>query len=446
MNASLFLEYIDKYFRLVVGKITEKFNDKNVEQTLLHKTMLTEEYSADLNWGSTELNHSIVAADVVALDSSLPLKSRDKMGNATGKLPKLGLKMRKGEKLISDINVMIARGAQEATIAAKIFDDTTKVIKSIDVRKEIMFLQALSTGTCLVDSDDENTGTGIRVDYGYKDENKFKCVGKPWGQTDELPQDDIQQMFDKAQEDSNSIQHVYLSKKYFDLFRHSLQGKRLVASYNNIVITESTILPVPSRSAFLAALNDEFGATFHIVDEVFQVERADGTKVAVKPWEVANVVGVPAEQVGRLVYGTLAEETNPVAQVNYQKSGSHILVSKYSKTDPLEEFTSAQALCIPVIDGASGIYLLQANESGAVTVDPDTLSFEKAGGTKSVNFVCDSTVTATSSESWLTAEVSGSKVNATAGENASGKNRTAKITLTDSHGCTAVVNVSQAKA
>lgn len=177
MNASLFLEYIDKYFRLVVGKITEKFNDKSKEPTLLHKTMLTEEYSADLSWGATELNNSVVAADVVSLDSSLPLKSRSKISNATGKLPKLGLKMRKGEKLISDINVMVARGAEESAIAAKIFDDTTKVIKSMDIRKEIMFLQALSTGACLVEDDDENTGTGIRVEFGYKDENSFKCIG-----------------------------------------------------------------------------------------------------------------------------------------------------------------------------------------------------------------------------------------------------------------------------
>ena len=444
MNASLFLEYIDKYFRLVVGKITEKFNDKSQEQTLLHKTMLTEEYSADLNWGSTELNHSIVAADVVALDSSLPLKSRDKMANATGKLPKLGLTMRKGEKLISDINVMIARGAQEATIAAKIFDDTTKVIKSIDVRKEIMFLQALSTGTCLVDSE-ENNGTGIRVDFGYKDENKFKCVGKPWGQQDEKPVDDVQQLFDKAQEDSNSIQYVCISKKYFDLFRHSEQGKRLVASYNNIVVSESAVLPVPSRSAFQAALTDEYGAEFIVVDEVFQVENADGSKTAVKPWEVANVVGIPAMQVGRLVYGTLAEETNPVAQVNYQKSGSHILVSKYSKVDPLEEFTSAQALCLPVIDGAISIYMLTANESGAVTVDPDALSFGSAGGTESATYAGDTTVTATTSDAWLTAAIDGNKVNVTAAEN-TGKARSGKVTLSDAHGCTAVVNVSQAKA
>lgn len=58
MNPSLFIEYIDKYFRLVIGKITEKINGKKTEEQLLHKTMLTEEYSADLTWGSTELNTS----------------------------------------------------------------------------------------------------------------------------------------------------------------------------------------------------------------------------------------------------------------------------------------------------------------------------------------------------------------------------------------------------
>lgn len=442
MNASLFLEYINKYFRLVVGKITEKFNDKSQEQTLLHKTMLTEEYSADLTWGATELNHSIVAADVVALDSSLPLKSRAKISNASGSLPKLGLKMRKGEKLISDINVMIARGAEEATVAAKIFDDTTKVIKSIDVRKEIMFLQALSTGACLVESDDENTGTGIRVEFGYKDENKFKCKSGKWGKKGATPQDDIQQMFDKAHEDSNTISHVYLSKKYFDLFRHSEQGKLLVANFNNTLIIDKTLLPVPSRSTFLDALADEYGAQFHVVDAVFKVEKADGTKVAVKPWEEANVVGVPSDNVGRLVYGTLAEETNPVAGVNYQKSGSHILVSKYSKTDPLEEFTAAQALCIPVIDGADGIYTLEADKVG-MTVDKTSVSFPKSASNREINVTTDGTLTATSEADWLTLTVADGKVTAAATAN-TGEARTAEIVIESSKGYTATVTVEQA--
>ena len=196
MNQSLFLVLVEKFFALVVGRITEKFNGKKEEQTMLHKIMLTEEYSADLSWGSTELNHSVVAADVVSLDSSLPLKSRGKIGNASGKLAKIGVKFRKGEKDISDINVMRARGTDEATVVAKLFDDAPKCVRSMDVRKEIMFLQGLSTGQTLV-TEEDNDGSGVRVTFGYKAENIFHAQTSPWGEGDYNPIEDIRQMFDR---------------------------------------------------------------------------------------------------------------------------------------------------------------------------------------------------------------------------------------------------------
>ena len=385
MNASLFIEYIDKYFKPVISKITEKINGKSKEEALLHKTMLTEEYSADLSWNAAELNRSIVAADVVSMDSSLPLKRRDSFGVATGQLPKIGIKYRKGEKTISDINVMAARGADEATIAGKVFDDVTKVIKGIDTRTEIMFLQGLSTGQAVVD-DPDNAGTGIRVSYGYKDENKFSNLGEKWESAHggETPNDDVRQLFDKADADGNSIGLVMLSKRYFDLWRSSMQGKMLAASYNKQVYTDKQLLTVPSRQNFLEALEDEFGCAFQVVNSTFKLEKANGERVSVKPWEEANIVALPGDNVGRLVYGTLAEETNPVAGVSYQKSGSHILVSKYSKTDPLEEFTTGQSLCIPVIDGADGIYVLDANAAGTFTIDPKKVVFTAEGGTQDV--------------------------------------------------------------
>lgn len=362
MTKSLFFEIVEKYFKAVVGRITEKFNGKKEEQTLMHKTMLTEEYSADLSWGATTLNHSVVAADVVSLDSSLPLKSRGSISQASGKLPKVGMKFRKGEKDISDINVMLARGGNEALVVSKLFDDAAKCVKAMDVRKEIMFLEALSTGMILIKDDDDNTGTGIRVSFGYKEENSLYADTK-WGDEGYNPIEDIEKMFSKAAEDTNSIAHVYLSKAYFNLIRSSENGKKLVADFRGQIYQSVEMLSQPGRNAMLEALSDEFGATFHIVDSAFRTEKADGSHKSVKPWEEANIVGVPSEQVGRLVYGTLAEESNPVDGVQYQKSGSHVLLAKYSKTDPLEEFTAAQALCLPVIDGADGIYILHADKT-----------------------------------------------------------------------------------
>ncbi len=369
-QVSLFPEFVEKYFGRVIGKITEKYNGEKTKQTLLYKTMLTEEYSADLSWGATELNNVIVAADVVAMDASIPLKKRGSLANASGKLSKIALKYRKGEKDISDLNVAIARGTDEATIAAKVLNDVPRVIDGADARVEMMFEQALSSGTMLVE-DSENDGTGVRVDF-YKEENQFNNIGAKWdgNATTSTPQDDVQQLFDKAAEDGNSIGLVLLSKKYFNLFRKSKQGKELAASYQGRIFTASTILPVPGRQLFFDALQDEYGVEFRVVDSTFKVQKHDGTEASVRPWEEANIVAIPTEKVGRLVYGTLAEETNPVDGVSYEKSGSWLLISKYSNNDPLEEFTSGQALCIPVIDGADSIYLLNADYTAPAEETP----------------------------------------------------------------------------
>ena len=444
MEKSLFIEFIEKYFQGVVGKITEKINGKKTEEQLLHKTMLTEEYSPDLTWGSTELNTSIVAADVVSMDSSLPLKKRDKVATASGRIPKIGVKFRKGEKLISDINIMKARGADEQEIANKIFDDTGKSIKAVDVRKEIMFQEALSTGETLV-NDEDNIGTGIRVKFGYKAENTFHALKATWGNTGATPQDDVQQLFDKAQEDGNNIGLVMMSKKYFNYFRNSEQGKLLAANYNKQVIIDKALLPVPSRQSFLDILSDEYGATFRIVDSAFKIEKPDGSNGKIRPWAEGNIVGLPEENVGRLVYGTLAEETNPVNSVSYQKSGSHILVAKYSKTDPLEEFTTAQALVLPVIDGVDGIYILHADATGSFVIDPSSLSFTKDADSTGKKFTvhADSSVTAKSNQSWCTVSMKGNvgTVKVTANTDAE---RSATITVTDETEGTATVTVTQA--
>lgn len=442
MNQSLFIEYISKFFRLVVGAITEKINGKKQEEQLLHKTMLTEEYSPDMTWGSTELNTSIVAADVVSLDSSLPLKRRDKVSNASGKIPKLGMKYRKGETDITQINLMKNRGTDEATIASKIFDDVSKAIKGIDVRNEIMFQQALSTGVTVIE-DPDNVGTGIRVDFGYLDENTFHAKTAKWGETTATPQDDVQQMFDKAQADGAAISVVMISKKYFDLFRKSEQGKMLAANYLNQVITDKSLLTVPSRQTFREALRDEYGAEFRVVDSTFRIERTDGSRTSVKPWKEANVVGLPDTIVGRLVYGTLAEETNPVKNVDYEKSGSYILVSKYSKTDPLEEFTASQALCLPVIDGADSIYVLHADTTTALTADPATLNFAKEAGSQTFRVHSDSKASVKSSQTWATAKIKGDVVTVAVTANSSAE-RSAEITVSDEDGGSVKVSVTQA--
>lgn len=431
MKQSLFSQIVEKFFAPVVRKLTEVINGKKEQEALLYKTMLDEEYSPDLKWESTELQGSIVAAEVVSLDSSLPLKKRDAIAQAAGKLPKLGIKFRKDESDITQLNIMIATGATEEVVARRVLNDVPRAINGIEHRIEIMFQQALSTGLVLADA--ESTDTGIRANFGYLEENTFHCTAGAWGTGTEEPIDDIQQLFDKAAENGEGIALVMLSKAYFDILRSSVAGKLLVTNNNGQTVTSIDTLGRPTPAQMLEALEAEFSTPFRVVNSTFKIEHKDGTREVVRPWEQANVVALTSEKVGRLVYGRLAEETNPVADVTYEKSGSFILVSKYSDNDPLEEFTSAQALVLPVIDGGSSVYVLHADaDSANFKLGLTTLAFGKPASSKTIDTHYDGegSITASSSVEWATVRVSRDKVKVTVTEN-TGDARTGVVTITD---------------
>lgn len=66
------------------------------------------------------------------------------------------------------------------------------------------------------------------------------------------------------------------------------------------------------------------------------------------------------EKLGSLVWTNTAEVTRRVAGVEYQVADEFILLSKYSKNDPLREFTSSQAMVVPIINNVDRIYTLDS--------------------------------------------------------------------------------------
>lgn len=433
ITKSIFGAFVEKYFAPVVRKVTETINGKTEAEQLLHTTMLTEEYSPDLKWESTEVAGSIVAADVVSLDSSLPLKKRAAIKEAIGKIPKVGLKFCKDESDIIAINIMQATKADEGAIAAKIMNDVPRAIGGVRHLVEVMFQKALSTGEILV-GEDLTQGTGVRANFGYAAENTFHCIGGVWGSETEEPIEDIEQMFAKANDDGKRITLVMIAQSRLDMIRRSRDGKLLVANNNGQTVTNLDTLGKPTRAAMLEALGAEFGAEFRVVNSSFIVEEADGARKAIKPWEQANVVGLTTEKVGRLVYGRLAEETNPVEGVTYEKSGSYILVSKFSDNEPLQEFTTAQAFVLPVIDGGNDVYVLHTDAEGDENfkVALTSLSFGKGAESQTIDTHYDGEgeVTATSNVAWATVRASKDKVTVKVTDN-DGDARTGKVTITD---------------
>lgn len=374
MRESLFIEFIRSIFPKLNLYVKEKEAPK--KRTYLHKTMLRDDYSADQKWEGTSAKTTYVAADIVEMDSPLPIKKRGSIATSNGKLPKIGMKKILFESDINNINIMKAhyqmaatdeaKKAEKARIINKLMDDGVACSVGIDEKNEMNFLIGLSEGVVAI-PDEDNSGKALRINYGYMAENSFKTVTK-----DVVEKDDLQRVFDKADADGNTIIKVMLAKTKFNAMRRQQWAKELVADFLGKVYDADTKLPVPSANNFADALEDEFGAVFERVDRTVIIEK-NGKQKSVKPWNENRIIFICNEQVGTLVWGTLAEATNPVAGVQYSTVDNYKLISKYSKNEPsLQEFTSGQALVLPVIEDVDQIYSLATDEAEEVDTEAET--------------------------------------------------------------------------
>jgi hypothetical protein len=357
MEPSLFTAWVAKYFKPLIAKVVEKINGTKTPQTYLHKTMLRKEYSPTLKWNSINVDGSTVAADVVAMDSPLPLKKRDSISKADGDIPKLGMKLALNERTMTDLNILVnSPQTQESTILQKLFQDTAKAITGIYEILELMFLQALSSGVTLI-ADTANVGLGIRVDFGYKAANKFG-VSVVWsaGATG-TPISDFNRVKDKADANGDTIQFVMMDDFAFNNMLKSTEFKQLYAGSLGIAVNTSSVLPTPTRDQATSFILGQYGWTLKFVNRTVKTER-NGVKTNVKPWQEGSVVFLTTEEVGTLTWGTLAEMVHQNKAVTYEVADQFILVSKYHKVDPLKEYTSSQALALPVINNVDEIYLL----------------------------------------------------------------------------------------
>ena len=381
MNESLFIEFVRRIWPKLSLYVKEKINGTNKNLTYLHKTMLTKVYSPDQKWEGTSANTTYVAADMVAMDSPLSPKKRDSIARSNGELPKIGIKKILRETQINAINIMRAHLSNASTDAAKksvlnriitrMLDDGTACSIGIDERNEANFLTGLSDGIIIVEGDDKNTGIGLRVDYGYLPEHSFGAVT-----TGEVTGDDIERVISKANDDGNSISVIMLALSTYNKMRQSQWAKELAANYRGQTFGNNTKLPVPTSTLFDEAFSDQYnGISFLKIDRSVTYEK-NGKRVSYKPWNANKLIFLPsADNVGSFVWGTLAEATNPVNGVEYTTVDEYKLISRYSKTDPLQEFTNGQAICLPVIENVDQIYsldILEAQEVDTTEEEKDT--------------------------------------------------------------------------
>lgn len=360
MLKSLFAKYIERFFPQL-QRLIETVNKKRGNTlTYLYKEHLREEYSPDNKWESTTADTTYVAADFVSMDSKLPIKQRDSIQTANGKLPKVGISRVLKETDITALNIMEAQGGNAQLISRKLANDPVACATGIDERNEYNFLFGLSNGYVAI-KDDDNPNALLRIDFNYFDENKFgsSSVGEP-------VLEDILDVIEKAAEKGTAITQIWLAKSTYDTLRRSRQARELAANYESRIVADDYTLPVPTPERFDAAFADETGGvTFVKVNRPIFLE-SNGSRKAVKPWNENRIIFVSDSIVGTLIYGRLAEVTNPVENVIYQLVDNYKLIARFRETNPLRETTTGQAIVAPIIEGVDQIFILDISDGQSV--------------------------------------------------------------------------------
>jgi len=356
MEQTLFLEEVKKFFPGIAQRTVSRLNDTTNPNaiTYRHRRMLAKRFSTNLKWESVNVSANIVAADVIAMDSQIPLKKRDSIGRASGDIPKTGMELALRERELTDLDILATIPSQSAELISRIFQDTARVIQGQYELLEYMFLLGLSTGVTLI-ADANNVGTAVRVDYGYVTANKFITGPFIWSNTSATPITDLKQLTEKARVDGNRIIRFMMDEATFTYMAATDQVKNLWAAQNNFF---GTTVPTPTLAQVNVASQAAYGWTIEIVERTVTFEK-DGVKTKLTPWSTGQVVGICSEQVGTLTWGRLAEMNHPVENVTYQNVDDFILVSKYRMNRPsLAEITNSQALVLPVINNVDAIYTL----------------------------------------------------------------------------------------
>ena len=386
MKESLFIQFISAIWPKLNLYVKEK--EAPVKRSYLHKEMLLPVYSSDQKWEGTSAKTTYVAADMVAMDSPLPIKKRGTLATSNGKLPKVGMKKVLRETEINAINIMKAhyetattdeaKKAEKQRILTKLLNDGDACSIGIDEKNEANFLTALSEGVLLVE-DEDNAGTGLRVNFGYLDSNTFGTIVKG-----HVSYEDIENIRSKADADGNTITTLMIAKSKLNDIRKERWARELVADADDKVYTDETTLKVPSVSKFTQAFQDEFDIEVKVVDRSVIFEK-NGQQKSKKPWNADRMVFLCSDTVGSLVWGTLAEATNPVEGVKYATVDQYKLISKYSTTDPLRETTNGQSLVLPVIEDVDQIYVLDCSEEKSTEIDKEKEKLDTADTFTTIN-------------------------------------------------------------
>ncbi len=349
--------------KTLTAYLTERVYDK-----LYFPLFFPFEFIPSLTWESLigSKGHRI-AADVVAYDTSAPLKTRQVVSKLSGEIPAIRTKRKMDEKdiLTYDILKNMANSDQQK-ILDLVYGDVDFVVDAVTARIEWLALQALSKSTLtLTKTNNAGIVTESSVDFQMPSANKKveSAANQYWttgAYSTNDPIGDIEDMVGYMAAIGSKPRYILMNLTKWQAFRTSTAVQNFVIPF--ALYGGTKVKRAPSLAVANMALREEGLPEIVIIDTRITLETEAHVQTAYDPWCDSSsadryVTFIPDMVCGHTYYGPIAEEIRPPKQVTQAKKGP-ILVSKFSTEDPVAEFTKGEINAFPVWENVEQCMIL----------------------------------------------------------------------------------------
>lgn len=290
-----------------------------------------------------------------ALDAKVVPISRQGFEMPTAKIPFFKNSRQLNEDLRQRFNSLAEYNSEMAeTIAEMIFNDEVDLLENAALTREVLRMQALTTGAISIASNRQV----ISYDYGVPAENK-KTPTIKW---------DVAASADPIADinawilDLESKKGVKISEMLINSVTLSYIQK--AAAVKNLMFANVTNQPAAaSRTRTIEFLKEETGLDVYVYDKGY-----DNNGTFTKFVADGTVVLMPANSLGNTWFGTTPEESDLMNGVGTKASvkvvDTGVAVATYKEEDPVTVITKVSELVLPSFEMADCVIIASVKTGG----------------------------------------------------------------------------------
>lgn len=279
-------------------------------------------------------------AYVHALDSEAHIGSRPGFEKVMTEKFLIKEKINQTEKLQEVIDNGVS---DDETLTRYVFDDATRLFRSVFTRTRVMKGQALANGKLTINENNVK----MEVDFGVPADAKVDL--SDWSKPDADIMGDIYKMVEIAEDHGYAVTKAITSRKMINYMRTNtgLQSA-VLGNANKRLLTKQEL-------DFI--LEQEFGITeINACEEKFNFDKADGTLGKARIFKEGVFTLYSADSDGSFgvgLWGPTPDE-NEYRQFIEQENRSFVTLSMWATPDPVAVWTKASGMFVPVAPKANG--------------------------------------------------------------------------------------------